>query len=305
MNKILEVKNLTVMIKERFLVKNASFSMNEGECLGIVGEDKSGKTSLLKAISGSLPITDGYVFVDNKDIMKDSKILSEISICLDPPVFFKFQSVMGNMEYLSLLKKNVTRGQIIQVLNQFGLAHKMKRKVLWLSYYEKKLMALALAFLTKPKILLLDEPFKGLPADKIAHLKENINLISAQGTSVVISSRILEHLEDVCDNFIFMEDRKIKEILTAKECQKFSSNHTYAFVSVKYPNYCGKLIIENFNLDVKIYGNKVLFLADEDETAEIVKFFTQKRIAVRKAGYLNRKSEKIFADLAPLFKEDE
>ncbi|MGN1200949.1 MAG: ATP-binding cassette domain-containing protein [Candidatus Caccovivens sp.] len=305
MKNILEVKNLTVMIKERFLVQNASFAMHKGDCIGIVGEDKSGKTSLLKAISGSLPISDGQVLIDGKDILEDKSALSEVNICLDPPVFFKFQTVFNNLQYLSMLKGDVDKEQIIKVLNQFGLAHKMKRRVLFLSYFEKKLMALALAFLTEPKLLLLDEPFKGLPADKIKELKEDISLISSRGTSVIISSRHLEHLEDVCKNFIFMEDRRIKEILSLKDCEKYSTHTTYAFVSVKYPHYCGKLIQDNFNLDVKLYGKKVLFIADEDQTAEIVKFFTQNRIAVYKAGYLSRKSEKIFADLAPYFKEEE
>lgn len=304
-NKILVVKDLTVLIKDRFLVKNINFSMESGECYGLIGEDKSGKTSLLKAIIGSLPISSGNVVVDGKDTIEHSEILKEVSICLDPPMFFKYQTIYENFKFLSGLNDKIDKESIIKVLNKFNLAHKLKTRVLFLSYYEKKLMALALAFLTKPKLLLLDEPFKALPPDSVDEIKKYIEEIRQQGTSVIISSRNLESIEDICDKFIFMENKEIKEILTNNQCHKFDTNKTYAFVSVKYPHYTGKLIIEKFNLKVKLLDNKVLFEADEDTVADIVKFITSNKIAIYKAGYLSKKSEKIFANLAPYYKEDE
>ena len=56
---LLEVKNVSVLMKDRFLVQDASFSLKKGSCLGIVGEDGSGKTSLIKAIAGAIAISDG------------------------------------------------------------------------------------------------------------------------------------------------------------------------------------------------------------------------------------------------------
>ena len=173
-NKILVVKDLTVLIKDRFLVKNINFSMESGECYGLIGEDKSGKTSLLKAIIGSLPISSGSVVVDGKDTVEHSEILKEVSICLDPPMFFKYQTIYENFKFLCGLNDKIDKESIIKVLNKFNLAHKLKTRVLFLSYYEKKLMALALAFLTKPKLLLLDEPFKALPPDSVDEIKKYI-----------------------------------------------------------------------------------------------------------------------------------
>ena len=128
-NSVLVVKNLSVLIKERFLVKNASFSVDKGQCVGIIGEDKSGKTSLIKAIAGALPITDGSVVLDGENVCPGSPALKHISICLDPPVFFKFQTVLNNMQFLSGLSNNNDKEKIIKVLNKFNLAHKIKDKV--------------------------------------------------------------------------------------------------------------------------------------------------------------------------------
>jgi len=303
---ILEVNNLSVLIKERFLVKNVSFSVEEGSCVGIIGEDESGKTSLIKAVSAALPISDGQVYYCSKDVKaKGLEAVRDIGLCLDPPVFFKYQTVMDNMQYLSMLSEKNDKENIIKVLNKFNIAHKMKKKVLFLSYYEKKLMALALAFLTEPKLLILDEPFKSLPPERVTEIRTFIEEIKAKGTTIIISSRNYESVEDLCDKFIFMENKSIKETLTKKECNKYSNSNTYAFIKVKYPHYCGELVINNFGLKVKVFNKRILFEADEDTVADIVKFLTRNRIAIYKAGYLSRKTEKIFASLAPYFKEEE
>ena len=190
------------------------------------------------------------------------------------------------------------------MLNKFNLAHKIKDKVKTLSFYEKKLMALALAFLTEPKLLILDEPFKGLPDEKIVEIKTYIKEIQAKGTAIIISTRSIEKLKDMSNLFMFMEKRAITKVLTYTQCETLSDK-TYAFIAVKYPHYCGKAIMDNFQLKVKLLDNKVLFEADEDTTAEIVRYFSKNNIAIYKAGYLSKQSEKIFGNLAPYYKEEE
>jgi len=301
---VLVVEHLSVLIKEHFLVKDVSFSMAQGECLGVVGEDGSGKSSLIKAITGSLPISDGFVRIDGKDIKDHPKILNEVSICLDPPVFFKFQSVMENMEYLCSLAGKNNKQRILDTLDKFNLLEKKNKKVYSLSYYERKLMALALAFINESKFLIIDEPFKSLPVQSIQTLRHYIAQLREKGTTIIITSKNYDSLEDQCDRYMFMVDRQVKEILHRKECEKFSTAKTFAFVAVKYPHYCGKLVAENFNLSVKLFGNRVLFDANEDTTAEIVKFFTKNKLSVYGAGYLNRKGERILANLTPYFKEN-
>ena len=304
-NLILEVKNLSVLIKERFLVKNVSFSLDEGCCLGVLGEDKSGKTSLIKAIGGALPIGEGQVFVDDIDIKANPVELNSVNLCLDPPMFFKFQSVFDNFKYLTTLSGNYDKEKIIKILEKFGLSGKISTKVLFLSYYEKKLMALALAFLNKPKLLLLDEPFKGMTKTSILKIKSYINQLKQSGTAIIVTSRSFEVLEDFCDGFIFMENRSVVKVLSKEECDRLKEGPTYAFVEVKQPNYAGKLVSENFDLTVTLYENKVLFDANEDETAKIVRFLSKNQIEIYKAGFLNKKAEKIFANLAPYFKGEE
>ena len=137
MENVIEAKNLSVIIKDRFLVKNVYLTLKNGECVGILGEDKSGKTSLIKAISGSLPIAPGQAFILGEDIYYNKKVLTKVSTCFDPPMFFKYQTVMDNMKYISSLSENNSKEKIIQTLKMFGIEKIKKTRIMFLPYYQK------------------------------------------------------------------------------------------------------------------------------------------------------------------------
>lgn len=299
---ILDIENLSVIIKERYLVKNVSLSVDEGEAIALVGGDGSGKTSLLKTITHSLPITEGNIFVCGRNVT-EKESYSNVGISLDPPVFFKFQTVFNNLAYLTKISGNFDKIGILDALKAVGLERRAKVLVLFLSYAEKKLMSLALAFLAKPKLLLLDEPFKSLSKKQCEIVKSQIKKLQEQGTAVVISTCTLEDVSDICSKYYFMENRQITKTVENTDVVEYLTDKEMAFVEVKYPHYVGKMIIENFNLHVKLLGNKVVFDTDEDTLAKIVVELSGSKITVFKAGYLNSYAEKVLASLTPYFKE--
>ena len=299
---ILDIENLSVIIKERYLVKNVSLSVDEGEAIALVGGDGSGKTSLLKTITHSLPITEGNIFVCGRNVT-EKESYSNVGISLDPPVFFKFQTVFNNLAYLTKISGNFDKIGILDALKSVGLERRAKVLVLFLSYAEKKLMSLALAFLAKPKLLLLDEPFKSLSKKQCEIVKSQIKKLQEQGTAVVISTCTLEDVSDICSKYYFMENRQITKTVENTDVVEYLTDKEMAFVEVKYPHYVGKMIIESFNLHVKLLGNKVVFDTDEDTLAKIVVELSGSKITVFKAGYLNSYAEKVLASLTPYFKE--
>lgn len=299
---ILDIENLSVIIKERYLVKNVSLTVDEGEAIALVGGDGSGKTSLLKTITHSLPITEGNIFVCGRNVT-EKESYSNVGISLDPPVFFKFQTVFNNLAYLTKISGNFDKIGILDALKAVGLERRAKVLVLFLSYAEKKLMSLALAFLAKPKLLLLDEPFKSLSKKQCEIVKSQIKKLQEQGTAVVISTCTLEDVSDICSKYYFMENRQITKTVENTDVVEYLTDKEMAFVEVKYPHYVGKMIIESFNLHVKLLGNKVVFDTDEDTLAKIVIELSGSKITVFKAGYLNSYAEKVLASLTPYFKE--
>lgn len=299
---ILDIENLSVIIKERYLVKNVSLTVDEGEAIALVGGDGSGKTSLLKTITHSLPITEGNIFVCGRNVT-EKESYSNVGISLDPPVFFKFQTVFNNLAYLTKISGDFDKIGILDALKAVGLERRAKVLVLFLSYAEKKLMSLALAFLAKPKLLLLDEPFKSLSKKQCEIVKSQIKKLQEQGTAVVISTCTLEDVSDICSKYYFMENRQITKTVENTDVVEYLTDKEMAFVEVKYPHYVGKMIIESFNLHVKLLGNKVVFDTDEDTLAKIVVELSGSKITVFKAGYLNSYAEKVLASLTPYFKE--
>lgn len=299
---ILDIENLSVIIKERYLVKNVSLSVDEGEAIALVGGDGSGKTSLLKTITHSLPITEGNIFVCGRNVT-EKESYSNVGISLDPPVFFKFQTVFNNLAYLTKISGNFDKIGILDALKAVGLERRAKVLVLFLSYAEKKLMSLALAFLAKPKLLLLDEPFKSLSKKQCEIVKSQIKKLQEQGTAVVISTCTLEDVSDICSKYYFMENRQITKTVENTDVVEYLTDKEMAFVEVKYPHYVGKMIIDSFGLHVKLLGNKVVFDTDEDTLAKIVVELSGSKITVFKAGYLNSYAEKVLASLTPYFKE--
>lgn len=303
---VLKIDNITTLIKEKFLVKNISFSLHVGEVLGIIGEDKSGKSSLLKVITGALPVTEGDIYLDGISIIRNQKLQREIDICLDPPMFFKFQTVVDNMKYISSLNDEFKMNDINEILEKFDLLDKKNVAVRKLNFFEKKRMALALAFLCPAKVVILDEPFKNLDDSFKSKLKAYIKKLSNAGTSFILTGRTTDDLEDLCHTFMFLENKQIKNIMTNKDVKNFSNDTVYTFIKTKTPNYAGKLIIKNYGLDVKILNNRVLLLnIDEDKTAETIKFLSSNKIEILSAGIISNKAEQIFASLTPYFKEED
>ena len=302
-NIVLEAKNLSTTIKERFLIKNVNFFVKKGEIFGIFGEDGSGKTSLIKAFVGAMPISDGQALVYGRDIKENPESLSNLSIALDPPAFFKFQSVLENIRYLTAFSAEVSDIEILRALKKFGLIKKAKRLVLFLSYVERKMLSFAVASLTRPNIMILDEPFKNLPESEIENVKNFISEMHKNGTTIILTSKNLDSIEPLCDRVLFMKDREAVKIFTKDDLALEGAENGYAFVQTKYPHYLGRLLIRDFELKVKIYENKVLFDGDEKDVINVVRYASMKRLEIYKAGIITKKSEKIFTNLAPYYKE--
>lgn len=301
-NVVLEAMNVSVVVKNKILVRNVSFTVQEGQILGVVGDNKSGKSSLAKVLCGSLPVSDGTVFVMNQNIEKYPELLHSVSLSLDPPVFFKNQTVRNNVKYLcSLSGTKPTKDKVNTALRKFGLEARAKSKMKYLSYYERKLVSLALAFINEPKIAILDEPFKGISEERQDKMREFIKQLKAQNITVIVTAKDYETIENLCSRYIFMENRKIVKILDGKECELAPDTITYAFVEVKYPHYVGKLLKKEFNFDIKLLDKKVLFVASENKLADVVEFLSTKKIEVKETGYLKTKTEQILANMTPFY----
>ncbi|KXT76026.1 ABC transporter ATP-binding protein [Streptococcus sp. DD12] len=211
--KIIEVKNLGKRYRKNdfYSLKNASFVIEEGDIVGLVGKNGSGKSTLLKLLAKSQRPTEGEVFFRGKNIFKEDNILNDFGIMIDP-VYFPQISVEENLKlFLKIHKKEEYLPNIESTLRLVGLWEARTRKPSDFSFGMKQRTALALALITKPKFVLLDEPFVGLDPIGVKNLLTILKeWAQTNKTSMIVSSHQLAELEDLCNRYLFIDQGVIQ-----------------------------------------------------------------------------------------------
>ena len=217
---IIEVKGLGKKYKGNafYSLENATFTIEEGDIIGLVGKNGSGKSTLLKILAKSQNPTEGNVFFNGRDIFKEDNILKDFGIMIEP-VFFPQISVEDNLKlYLKIHKKEQYQDNIEKILKLVGLWEAKDRKPIDFSFGMKQRTALALALVTEPQFVLLDEPFVGLDPIGVKNLLEILKQWSkVNKTSMIISSHQLAELEDLCTRYLFIESGIIDDKISTEQ----------------------------------------------------------------------------------------
>ncbi|MFP7422238.1 ABC transporter ATP-binding protein [Streptococcus sp. TATVAM-FAB8] len=217
---MIEVKNLSKRYKKNdfFSLKNANFTIEEGDIVGLVGKNGSGKSTLLKMLAKSQKPTEGTILFEGKDIFKENNILKDFGIMIEP-VFFPQISVEENLKlYLKIHKKEQCFNNIEKTLRLVGLWEAKDRKPIDFSFGMKQRTALALALVTEPQFVLLDEPFVGLDPVGVKNLLEILKQWSrVNKTSMIISSHQLAELEDLCTRYLFIDSGIVNDKVNTEQ----------------------------------------------------------------------------------------
>lgn len=216
---IIEVKGLGKRYKgnDFYSLKNANFTIEEGDIVGLVGKNGSEKSTLLKLLAKSQNPTEGTVFFNGKDIFKEDNILRDFGIMIEP-VFFPQISVEENVKlYLKIHKKEQYQDNIEKTLKLVGLWEAKNRKPVDFSFGMKQRTALALALVTEPRFVLLDEPFVGLDPIGVRNLLNILKQWSkVNKTSMIIFSHQLAELEELRTRYLFIESGTIDDKISAE-----------------------------------------------------------------------------------------
>ena len=216
---IIEDKGLGKRYKgnDFYSLKNANFTIEEGDIVGLVGKNGSEKSTLLKLLAKSQNPTEGTVFFNGKDIFKEDNILRDFGIMIEP-VFFPQISVEENVKlYLKIHKKEQYQDSIEKTLKLVGLWEAKNRKPVDFSFGMKQRTALALALVTEPRFVLLDEPFVGLDPIGVRNLLDILKQWSkVNKTSMIIFSHQLAELEELCTRYLFIESGTIDDKISAE-----------------------------------------------------------------------------------------
>ena len=158
----LEVKNVTKSIHGDVVIKNVSLCSERGRVIGLRGINGSGKTMLMRLISGLIRPTKGQVLIDGEVVSKDIPFPRSLGVLIEGPAFLDDYSAMDNLKLIAYPKGKVTEDEIKAVLSEVRLDPKSRKKYKKFSLGMKQRLGIAAAVMEHPDLILLDEPTNAL-----------------------------------------------------------------------------------------------------------------------------------------------
>ncbi len=219
----IEIKNLTKNYKNRIAVNNLSLIVKEGEVLALLGQNGAGKTTTIKMLSCLTKPTEGDAILYGNSILKDSdEIKKIINISPQETAIAPNLSVKENMEFISEIygfsKKEKVK-KVKDMLKFFGLTQRANDKAKTLSEGTQRKLSIALALISNPKILFLDEPTLGLDVRARRDLWESIEKFKENKT-IILTTHYLEEAEHLADKIAIIDNGIMVAFGTLNELKK-------------------------------------------------------------------------------------
>ena len=211
---LIEVKNIHKRYAKYHALDNVSFNIYEGRICGLIGENGAGKTTLIRIISGLIKQDSGEIVG-----LKGCKLSSIV----EAPALHLNLSAYDNLHYqLLLCGENPSHEKIEEVLNLVGLADvDSKKKAKDFSLGMRQRLAIGLAIIDSPKLLILDEPINGLDPVGIQEIRNLLQLLSKEhGITILISSHILSEISQIADKIGVIKNGSMIEQVYMKELMK-------------------------------------------------------------------------------------
>lgn len=207
---MLKVSNISKYYDDFLAVDNLSFEIKDGEIFGLLGVNGAGKTTTFRMIMGLLDKSSGSIKLNGKDI--DYSISDEIGFLTEERSLMLSYTVMEQAIFYGTLKgmnKEDIERELDKYLKEFDIEDYKNKKIRELSKGNQQKIQFILSIIHHPKLLILDEPFSGLDPINVEKFKNIILKLKKEGTSIIFSSHMMEHIEYFCDSLIILVKGKV------------------------------------------------------------------------------------------------
>ncbi|MFB7139320.1 ABC transporter ATP-binding protein [Gottfriedia sp. NPDC056225] len=288
---VLELKKVNKTIKNQEIIKDISFDLRQGEVLGLLGPNGSGKTTTMRMIVGLMSITSGEIYIKGhsiKDHFKES--IKHIGAMIETPAFYPFYSGYKNLMYFSRMLEGVSKKRVLEVIDLLGLSNAIHKKFSTYSLGMKQRLGIAQALLHNPSILILDEPTNGLDPAGVREIRDYLKRVAeVEQTAILLSSHLLSEIELICDRSIIIQNGQFVESI---ELNDQSGEKLFIEVVVKTTiDFESKFTNLDKKYKYEIMNNQsLIFEIDEEEIPSLMRELVMAGVEIY---YVTRKKERL------------
>ena len=210
--KYIEVNNYTKIIKGMTVLDNVNLTLEKGSISLIVGGNGSGKTMLLRALSGLIFPTSGEILIDGKKMIFNEKFPVDIGICIEQNGMQSNISGFENLAYLANINKIIDKEEILRYMKLFDIYRYKDMKFKKYSLGMKKKLALIQAVMENQDLMIFDEPLNGLDEKSIDVFVKLLEEEKAKGKTIIIATHKQNIFENILDRVFEMYNGRLKRI---------------------------------------------------------------------------------------------
>ena len=213
----IKISHVSKTIKNNYVIKDISMELQSGAVYGFKGINGSGKTMLMRLISGLIRPSQGEISMNGKILGKDISFPNSIGVFLENPAFLDAYSGFNNLKLLASIKSVASDEDIRNTLLRVGLDPDSNKKYKKYSLGMKQRLGIAAAIMEKPEIVILDEPTNSLDEDGVDLVKHIVRNEKGRGALVVVSCHDEEILKGMSDEVFLLEQGRLIGHITEED----------------------------------------------------------------------------------------
>jgi ABC-type multidrug transport system ATPase subunit len=273
MSLIIEVNHLSKKFGDTLAVNDLSFTVNEGDIYGFLGQNGAGKSTTIRMLLTLIHPTTGNIKLFGKDLSGHrSSILQQVGAVIEKPDLYKYLSAYDNLSIFAKMSGiKVTRQLLMQQLQMVGLEDRAKDTVRTFSQGMKQRLGIAVALVHNPALIILDEPTNGLDPQGIADIRNLILRLSKEmGKTVLISSHLLSEIELIATRMIILH--KGKKMVEGNVATLLDPAHTLIEIETLDNPAAKQLLLQSEWASFVQPNNQLQLMMDKIKVPHLIRF---------------------------------
>ena len=295
---VLEVKDVKKHLGKREIIKGITFNVKEGEIFGFLGPNGAGKTTTIRMLTGLIHPNSGSITIMGQDLKENTaKALKNVGAVVENPELYTYLSGLENLMQIARIRK-IPKESVLETVELVGLKDRINDKVKKYSLGMKQRLGLAASLLSRPKLLILDEPTNGLDPTGIMDFRDIVKKASNEyKCAVFISSHILNEIQQICDTVAFINGGIIQSVESLTEGTIKTKAITMSITTSDINLLKSTLNDINFIHDSEAFEDGCTVRLSEDKVSDLIFKLSDKRVPLKEFTRKHKELEERYMEL--------